>query len=543
MLISTRRKLVLWWLILLSVSALTQESYESRAARLQPEDIAPLTEKASTGDLSSEVLLWLAYSHGYAVPKDFQKGLPWLRKAAEQGSPEADWVLSTVYDFGKGGIAVDHGEAFKWALKAAQRGHPVAQHNVASAYFYGRGVDKNLEQARYWYQQAAEQGFAHSQWSLAEMYLKGDGVTPNRDEAVKWLTKSLAQNHAPSMVALADIYSDANGVPQQPQLVFDLLRAAAQLGTHVAEFKLGRFYRDGYLGSPDYPQALMWLNRAATAGYGPADQYLGAMYEAGQGVPTDLSQARVHYERAANLGVSGAIQKMGEFYRDGNVVAQDPVTALMWFTIGAKQGYAEGNDALQAISSKLTEPQRQMAAARVNTWMVEHPEAAQQKPNHFFYQDWVLVDQDGPRPSRGPSTADERQYAIFLSKRLEKDPLSLDAYAARAWLDKWWEEIPDITVHPCNLVDPPNHERYQYETELYKQITYSEGVYILENPGNTTDSQAAFLAGMKGALSAYHSILQAKPSATSRFLDDLLHQRDTGQLADTIRQLVQQRCK
>lgn len=543
MLISTGCRRALSLLALLSVSALAQESYESRAARLQPEDITPLIDKAGAGDLSSEVLLWLAYSHGYAVPKDFQKGLPWLRKAAEQGSPEAEWVLSTIYEFGRGGIAVDHGEAFRWAMKAARRGHPIAQHNVASAYFDGRGVDKDLEQARYWYQQAAEQGFAHSQWSLAEMYLKGDGVAPNREEAVKWLTKSLVQNHAPSMVALADLYSDANGVPQQPQLVFDLLRAAAQLGTHVAEFKLGRFYRAGYLGSPDYTQALKWFNRAATAGYGPADQYLGAMYEAGQGVPADLTQARAHYERAANLGVSGAIQKIGEFYRDGNGVAQEPVTALMWFTIGAKQGYAESSDALQAMSSKLTDLERQMAAARANTWMVEHPDAAQQKPNHFFYQDWVLVDRDQPRPSRGPSTADERQYAILLSDRLEKDPLSLDAYAARAWLDKWWEEIPDITVRPCNLVDPPNHERYQYETELYKQVTYSEGVYILENPAKTTDWQAAFLAGMNGALSAYQSILQAKPSATSPFLDDLHHQRDTGKLAETVRQLVQQRCK
>jgi TPR repeat protein len=533
----------LLWLVLLSVSAYGQESYESRAARLQPEDIAPLIEKADAGDLSSEVLLWLAYSHGYAVPKDFQKGLPWLRKAAEKGSPEAEWVLSTIYDFGRGRVPVDHGEAFKWALKAAQRGHPVAQHNVASAYFYGRGVDKDLGQARYWYQQAAEQGFAHSQWSLGEMYLKGDGIAPNRDEAVKWLTKAVAQNHAPSMVTLADIYSDANGVPQQPQLVFDLLRAAAQLGTHVAEFKLGRFYREGDLAAPDYAQALMWFSRAANAGYGPADQYLAAMYETGQGVPTDLNQARTHYEHAANLGVSGTIQKMGEFYRDGSGVPQDPVNALMWFTIGAKQDFAESNDALQALASTLTEPQRQIAAARANTWMVEHPDAIQQKPNHFFYQDWVMVDQDGPRPSRGPSTADERQYAIFLSKRLEKDPLSLDAYAARAWLDKWWEEIPDITVRPCNLVDPPSHEHYQYETEVYKQITYSEGVYLLENPGRTTDWQAAFLAGMSGALSAYRLILQAKPSATSSFLDDLLHQRDTGQLAATVRQLVQQRCK
>jgi hypothetical protein len=65
----------------------------------------------------------------------------------------------------------------------------------------------------------------------------------------------------------------------------------------------------------------------------------------------------------------------------------------------------------------------------------------------------------------------------------------------------------------------------------------------LENPVKSTDWNAAFLAGMSGALRAYESILKQKPSAKSAFLDDLLQQRDNGQLANTIGRLVEQRCK
>lgn len=68
--------------VLACVSGIAQEPYEARAARLQPEDIPPLIQKAQDGDLSSQVLLWLAYSGGHGVPKDVQRGLPWLRKAA-----------------------------------------------------------------------------------------------------------------------------------------------------------------------------------------------------------------------------------------------------------------------------------------------------------------------------------------------------------------------------------------------------------------------------------------------------------------------------
>ena len=344
------------------------------------------------------------------------------------------------------------------------------------------------------------------------------------------------------MMTLAAMYTDPNGIPQDPQLVFDLHRAAAQRGNHYSEFELGRFYRAGYLGAPDYGQAMAWFQKAAAAGYAPADQFLGDMYEAGKGVSADPAQARMYYERAADLGVSGAIQRLGEIYRDGTGIAGDPVAACMWFTIGAKMGAVESESALQTLVARLSEAQRQMAASQANTWMVEHPDAMQQEPGGFVSQGWTLVER-GPQPSRPPSTPEERAYAIRLTHNLEINPLSLDGSAARAWLDEWWDEVPDITVRPCNLIDPPNHETNPYSEELYKQITYSEGAYILENPTKAKDWDAAFLAGMQGALRTYESIRRQTPSAKSSFLEDLVAQRETGQLPGTVRALARERCK
>src|SRR5664279_1834480 len=98
----------LLFVVLACVSGLSQEPYEDRAARLQPEDIPPLIQKAQSGDLSSQVLLWLAYRGGHGVPKDVKKGVPYLRQAAEQGNVESQWVLSTLYQFGRAGLPVDH---------------------------------------------------------------------------------------------------------------------------------------------------------------------------------------------------------------------------------------------------------------------------------------------------------------------------------------------------------------------------------------------------------------------------------------------------
>ncbi len=160
--------------VLVCVCAFSQEPYEDRAARLQPQDIPPLIEKAQAGDRPSQVLLWLAYSGGHGVPKDAKKGVPYLRMAAEQGSIEAEFVLGTLYHFGQAGVAVNDAESFKWALKAAKGGHPVAQHNVATDYFTGTGVTKDEQQALYWYQRAAEQGFAHSGMEAGRDLLRGN---------------------------------------------------------------------------------------------------------------------------------------------------------------------------------------------------------------------------------------------------------------------------------------------------------------------------------------------------------------------------------
>ena len=160
------------------------------------------------------------------------------------------------------------------------------------------------------------------------------------------------------------------------------------------------------------------------------------------------------------------------------------------------------------------------------------------KPIHEDPDDLVLETEENQEP-----TPEERSYAIHLTHKLETDPLSLDSSAARAWLDQWWNEIPDITVRPCNLIDSPNHEPNPYAEELYKQITYSEGAFILQSSAKVPDSDALFLAGMQGSLRAYESIVRQTPSARSLFIEDLLAQRESGQLSGTVRTLVRERCK
>jgi hypothetical protein len=75
--------------VLACVSGLSQEPYEARAARLQPEDIPPLIQKAQDGDLSSQVLLWLAYKGGHGCPRTLPKGFRGCARPLNKGASRA----------------------------------------------------------------------------------------------------------------------------------------------------------------------------------------------------------------------------------------------------------------------------------------------------------------------------------------------------------------------------------------------------------------------------------------------------------------------
>ena len=55
----------------------------------------------------------------------------WLKKAAEQGGANAQYVLGLCYDNGEG-VATDAVEAVKWYRKAAEQGDKKAQEKLRS---------------------------------------------------------------------------------------------------------------------------------------------------------------------------------------------------------------------------------------------------------------------------------------------------------------------------------------------------------------------------------------------------------------------------
>jgi len=134
---------------------------------------------------------------------------------------------------------------------------------------------------------------------------------------------------------------------------------------------------------------------------------------------------------------------------------------------------------------------------------------------------------------RGPSTQQERDQAVKLTRLLEKDPLNPKAGDARKWLIFWSAAVPDITVDMCfHFVGGVQKvKKFPHESEIAVQTGWGQLAYQIEHPDAKPDDEATFVAGVESALKVYESILAAEPKSRVPFLDDLAVKRDKGELA------------
>lgn len=129
----------------------------------------------------------------------------WVKKAAEQGYPQAQEFLACCYQVGKG-VIVDPAEEFKWFRKAAEQGNDRACLCVGSQYETGRGVQKNPAEAAKWFRQGAK-GNVYCLLALGRLYLKGeDGVPKDLVQALMYLDLTLARDVAEPIKA--DVQND-----------------------------------------------------------------------------------------------------------------------------------------------------------------------------------------------------------------------------------------------------------------------------------------------------------------------------------------------
>ena len=193
---------------------------------------------------------------------NFTEAAAGFRVAAEQGHVESQYVLSTMYDAGKG-LPHDDAQGGYWERKAAEQGHAYAQANL-SFREYSSG---NFAEAFAWCQRAADSNLAWAQYNLGLMYRKGEGVAQSDAEAAHWYRLAANQDFSDAQQKLADLYYVGRGVPRNYAQAAAWYRKAAERGNAEAQFQLGHLYEIGLGVEHDYVQYRHWTRQAALQGH------------------------------------------------------------------------------------------------------------------------------------------------------------------------------------------------------------------------------------------------------------------------------------
>jgi hypothetical protein len=138
--------------------------------------------------------------------------------------------------------------------------------------------------------------------------------------------------------------------------------------------------------------------------------------------------------------------------------------------------------------------------------------------------------------AQGTSTPEERTRWAEITHKLESNPLDESVNKDGEWALNRLSDAHDIHVPLCPaLLGEFNDAKYKYRHEITRQYMLASGAFLIENPAKAGDVAAMNVAAVESVLKVYSAILQQKPDAKWKPLDELLKKQSQGKLDDALR--------
>ncbi len=291
-------------------------------------------KSAEEGDPEAQYLLGKYYENGSEeIQKDLTEALKWYRKSAEQGNAEAQYNLGMLFYAEVKDIEQDYKKAAKWIKKAAEQGISNAQNTIGEMYYNAQGVKFDDSEAEKWFRLAAEQGNVKALYNIGKIY----GERWEKDEASIWYLKAAKGGYSEAYVELG-MWAYVNKKYNDAEKFY---RNSAELGNPMGQKYLGNLYCDGFGVDKNILKGLKWLKLSAKQGNAFAEFDIGELYYIGNDVEQDYSEAISWFIKAADNNLLKAQLLLGKIYEEGIGVEKDYSNALNWYMMAGKQNSFE----------------------------------------------------------------------------------------------------------------------------------------------------------------------------------------------------------
>ncbi|MDP3652636.1 MAG: hypothetical protein Q8R67_13225 [Rhodoferax sp.] len=225
-----------------------------------------------------DLLVWI-YTEGKGVPVDEKQAFHWAQLAVDQGSLQAYQRMEGLVAQFRGGQE----EAVKWLRKAADSGSANAQYLLGDAYEVGVGVAKDEMQAEHWWAKAAAAGSAAGR-AKVESRAKWRQQAADREQEALRIREAAKDGTAKSQLNLAR-YLDKWGSQKDS---VEAYRQAIQLGSLNALVELGSKLVYADRGDAMRQEGVQLVQQAAAQKHRDAVLWLMRAYLDGSVVPRNL---------------------------------------------------------------------------------------------------------------------------------------------------------------------------------------------------------------------------------------------------------------
>ena len=123
--------------------------------------------------------------------KNYKKAIQLWSASAEQGHPEAQFLIGSMYNAGYG-VTKNHEKAMEWFRKAAHKGDAQAQFGMGNLYGDGLGVEKDYVIARMWFAISVNGGNDRAEYNLEKISqrMSADEIAKSEKMALDWMKEN-----------------------------------------------------------------------------------------------------------------------------------------------------------------------------------------------------------------------------------------------------------------------------------------------------------------------------------------------------------------
>lgn len=269
-----------------------------------------------------------------------------VESEAAAGGALALAVLSYVYRLGMPPyVGVNAEKGLSYLKKAAELGFWQAENDLGLLYLNGKELEKNETLGAALLEKAASKEIGQSEYHMAFCYMNGIGVEQNPGKGISYYQKSWYHGNGKAAVALGMRYETGNSVRKDEKKAYLLYKKAADAGETEAMAHAGDCLYEGRGARKDRTAALRLYRKSAGAGDAYALTRLGQIAFEKQ----EWTEAFSCFLHAAKRRFPTAQYLTGLCLIKGLGVAENRENGILWLRQAAQNGSREAAQMLELL--------------------------------------------------------------------------------------------------------------------------------------------------------------------------------------------------